>query len=171
MITIGAEYFGPELGHSPIDKLMTATMQAAQDVCGGYPEEGTLVPWVNVVFYVPGSCGDYGIQQEIKAGRLSRKRKLLLVAVLVSEAVKAAPSLDYAIDILRRACTIAAEVFASKGIEGFDLAKAEAIVDRMKPLIAEKFAALLADRGKPGPPQFYNYDPATLRAQGDAAKE
>jgi hypothetical protein len=143
MITIGAHYRGPEFEGALLDKLVMATAQGANAVCGRWPEGG-IAPWINVVFYVPGSLGGFGDHPEIKAGRFSRKQKLFLVAVLVSEEAKAAPTVEYVVDILHRSCKLGAEVFAQKGIEGFELVKAEAVVDKMKDLIRQKFDAMTA---------------------------
>ena len=161
MITIGAFYNGPEFSGSPIQKLEGATSQATVAVCGKF-EDRVPSPWINVVFNVPGSLGDFGEHEEIEVGRYSRKQNLLLLPVLVSEEAKAAPSVAYVVDILRRACAIASDVFARKGIKGFDLAKAEALIERMKPLIEERFAAFLAGEWPKSPLLFYNYDPAAL---------
>jgi hypothetical protein len=131
MISIGADFMGPELDGSPIDRLIGAAMIAVENFRGkGY--EAHASPAVNVVFYVPGSLGGFDIPK-IEASRFSRKQKLVLVAVPVpAEVAEAGGSVEFIIDALHKANAIAAEVFASKGTESFDLARAEAIVEKVK---------------------------------------
>ena len=131
MISIGAHYRGPELDGSPVDLLIRSAAKALKRLRGdGY--EAHSVPAVNVVFYVPGSLGGFDIPR-IEASRFSRKQKLLLVAVPVPGSVAASGgSVDFVLDALHRANAIAAEVFSKKGTEPFDLAKAEAIVEKVK---------------------------------------
>jgi hypothetical protein len=106
-------------------------MQAASNVRGDWSEGSA--PGVNVVFYVPGSVAQYENLTKIEASRFSRKQKLLLVAVPVpKEVAQAGGSIDFVIAALHQANAIAAEVFAKKGSDPFDLAKAEAIVGRVK---------------------------------------
>jgi hypothetical protein len=91
-----------------------------------------ISPGLNVVFYVPGSLGDFSNVTKIAAGRFSRKQKLLLVEVPVPRDVaESGGSVEFVIDALRQAIVIAAEVFARKGHEPFDPARANAIVDRV----------------------------------------
>ncbi len=138
MISIGAHFRGPELEGSPIDKRLSSAMKAVIAECRDF-RDGSA-PAVNVVFYVPGSLGGFDIPK-IEASRFSRKQQLLLVAVPVPEAVAAAGgSVEFVIDALHKANTIAAEVFAKKGAQSFDLAKAEAIVEKVKDvLLAQGF--------------------------------
>lgn len=139
MITIGAHYRGPELEGSPIDELISATMQEVAAIRGEPDPERISTPAVNVVFHVPGRLGDFPDLKKIEAGRFSRKQKLLLVAVPVSrEVAKAGGSVDFVIDALREANKIASEVFARKGVEGFDLAKANTLVDEVKSVLEER---------------------------------
>jgi hypothetical protein len=139
MITIGA-YFG-EGGQQdlPIGVMIRSAMNAAANARGDWTEGSA--PAVNVVFYVPGSVAQYESLTQIEASRFSRKQKLLLVAVPVpKEVADAGGSIDFVIDALHKANAIAAEVFAKKGSESFDLAGAEAIVERVR-------EALVAQRG------------------------
>ena len=139
MITIGANYEGPELEGSPIHQLIRATMQVVADIRGEPDPEKFSAPAVNVVFYVPGSLGDFPDLKQIEAARFSRKERLVLVAVPVPKDIaKAGASVDFVVDALRQAVAIAAEVFARKGVEGFDLAKANAIVEEVKTAVEER---------------------------------
>jgi hypothetical protein len=135
MISIGIHNNGPELEGSPIDELLGATMRAVS-VARGKGYEAHASPAVNVVFYVPGSLGGFDIPK-IEESRFSRKQKLVLVAVPVpSEVAQAGGSVEFVIDALHKANAIAAEVFARKGKEPFDLAKAEAIVEKVRESLA-----------------------------------
>lgn len=137
MISVGAHYRGPELDGSPVDLLIRGAAKALKRLRGdGY--EAHSVPSVNVVFYVPGALGGFDIPK-IEASRFSRKQKLLLVAVPVPKDVAAAGrSVQFVIDALHKANAIAAEVFAKKGTEPFDLAKA--LVEKVKDaLLAQEF--------------------------------
>ncbi len=134
MISTGGHYRGPELEGSRIHRLLNATMKALIAACGDF-KEGSA-PAVNVVFYVPGSLGAFDIPK-IEASRFSRKQKLVLVAVPVPpEVARAGGSVEFVIDALHKAITIAAEVFARKGTEPFDLAKAETIVEKVRQSLA-----------------------------------
>jgi hypothetical protein len=130
MISMGVYLGGPK--RLPIEKLLRATMKAIMSARGeGY--ESHRQPGVNVVFYVPGSINDYADLKKIEAARFSRKKKLLLVAVPVpKEVVESGGSAEFVIDSLHQANAIAAETFARKGDEPFDLARAEAIVEQVK---------------------------------------
>jgi hypothetical protein len=132
MISIGAHYRGPELDESPIDRLIRTAATSVKRVRGdGYESHSS--PAVNVVFYVPGSLGDFPPLDAPRAGRFSRKQKLLLVEVYVpKEQVASGGSVPFVIDALRKSCAIAAEVFEKKKAGAFDLAKANAIVDRVQ---------------------------------------
>lgn len=139
MISIGGHYNGPELEGSPIDRLIGAAMKAAKSVRGENYESHSA-PAVNVVFYVPGSLGTEG-PSKLEAARFSRKEKLLLVAVPVPKDVaQKGGSVDFVIGALHEANAIAADVFAKKGTEPFDRAKADALVENVKQsLIAQGF--------------------------------
>src|SRR4029450_2297709 len=98
-------------------------------------------PGVNVVFYVPGSLGDFDIPG-IQASRFSRKEKLVLVAVPVpQEVAEAGGAVGFVVDALRRANEIAAQVFARKGAEPFDLAGAEALVEKVREALVAREGA------------------------------
>lgn len=130
MITLGGHFRGPELEKSAIDRLIGRAMRSVADARGDWKEGDA--PGVNVVFYVPGSLGDFPDIPELAAGRFSRKQKLLLVEVPVPRALVASGgSVDWVIDALRQACLIAAKVFEQKKAGPFDLAKANAIIDRV----------------------------------------
>jgi hypothetical protein len=110
---------------------LTLAAKAAAEARGGFTVG--LRPAMNVVFYVPGSLGDFPNITKVAAGRFSRKQKLLLVEVPVPRDIAASGgSVEFVIDALHQANAIAADVFARKGPEPFDLAKAEAIVERVK---------------------------------------
>ncbi|MBX7167689.1 MAG: hypothetical protein K1X74_15265 [Pirellulales bacterium] len=149
MISLGSHFRGPELDGSRIEALLRATGRSIskergpwvgtddfgpcdpQPKSGVYFEKGST-PAINVVFYVPGSLGDFDIPK-IEASRFSRKQKLLLVAVPVPKAeVESGGSVEFVIGALQEANRIAAETFAKKGTEPFDLEKAEAIVEKVK---------------------------------------
>jgi hypothetical protein len=131
MISIGAHYSGPELEGSRINELIRAAMISVESARGkGY--EAHSSPAVNVVFYVPGSLGGFEIPR-IEASRFSRKKKLVLVAVPVPpEVAQAGGSVEFVVDALHKAVAIAAEVFAGKGAEPLDLAKAETILEKVR---------------------------------------
>ena len=144
MISIGLHYRGPEIDGSLLDRILSAALRAVAEVCGDFvvpgepPPDSDLTfeigsaPAVNVVFYVPGSLGGFDIPK-IAASRFSRKQKLLLVDVPVPEEVaRAGGSIEFIVDALYQASAIAAEVFARKGTEPFDLAKARACVVRVR---------------------------------------
>jgi len=153
MIATGGHYRGPELSGSRIQKLLNAAMKALIQECGLFIGADDLdhdglgrtpgriftvgsTPAVNVVFYVPGSLGGFDIPK-IEASRFSRKKKLLLVAVPVPpEVAQAGGSVEFIIDALHKANAIAAAVFARKGNEPFDLARAEAIVEKVRQSLA-----------------------------------
>jgi hypothetical protein len=135
MISIGGHYNGPELEGSAIDLLIRSAAKAVKRFRGD-DYEAHSVPAVNVVFYVPGSLGAEG-PTKIEAARFSRKQKLLLVAVPVPRDVaEAGGSIEFVIDALHRANAIATEVFAKKGVGAFDLAKAEALVEKVRQTLA-----------------------------------
>ena len=151
MITIGAHYRGPELEGSPVDELISATMQAVEALCG--EPEKISTPRVNVVFFVPGSLGEFEDLKKIEAGRFSRKQKLLLVAVPIPrEIAKLGASVGFVVDALRKANEIASEVFARKGVEGFDLAAANTIVDKVSSALSERKIGKNGQEGKRGHP-------------------
>jgi len=157
MISIGAHFRGPELSGSRIKQLLMAAMRALKKErgplvgtddfgpCDPRPTSGPYVelgaaPEVNVVFYVPGSLGDFDIPK-IEASRFSRKQKKLLVAVPVpKEEAESGGSVEFVIDALHQANRIAAETFARKRAGEFDLARADAIAEKIRQsLIAQGF--------------------------------
>lgn len=155
MISLGAHFRGPELSGLNLGRLIQASMKAVEDICGpcvgaddygpgsSPPESGPYVevgvaPLVNVVFYVPGSLGDFDIPK-IEASRFSRKNKLLLVAVPVSrEEVASGGSVEFVIGALLEANRIAAETFSRKTAETFELARADAIVGQVRQSLIEQ---------------------------------
>ncbi|MBX3435735.1 MAG: hypothetical protein KF847_20650 [Pirellulales bacterium] len=159
MISIGEHYRGPELHGSKIQTLLGCVGRSIIAECGHFVggkdiagrdsnsdpfkrafEVGSA-PAANVVFYVPGSLGDFDIPK-IEASRFSRKQKLLLIAVPVpKEEVASGGSVEFVTGALHEANRIAAETFARKGAEPFDLEKAEAIVERVRQsLVAQGFS-------------------------------
>lgn len=160
MISIGTHYRGPELNGSRIERQLRALSRSIRNECGAFVggkdiagldnssrPSGLLfevgsVPSINVVYYIPGSLGDFQIPK-IEASRFSRKQKLLLVAVPVpKEIVESGGSVEFIINSLHQANAIAADVFARKGTEPFNFEKAEVIVDKVKQsLLAEEHAS------------------------------
>ena len=154
MISIGVNLGGPE--QLRIDELLRATMRSLSAVRGSWvggddfepgkprPASGPFFekgssPAVNVIFYVPGSLLGYDDLKKIEAVRFSRKQKLLLVAVPVpKEEVETGGSIDFVIGALHEANRIAAETFAGKGTEPFDLERAEAIVEKVKQALVDQ---------------------------------
>jgi hypothetical protein len=131
MISIGCILKGPELSSTLIAHRLMTAMRWVDHYRGEYPEGA--VPEVNIVFYVPGSLGDFPNMTEITAGRFSRKKKLLLVGVPVPRGMAdSGGSVEFIIDTLRKATALAAEVFARKGAEPFDLNKANEIVEQVR---------------------------------------
>ena len=144
MITLGAQFGGPEQNGSPIDVAILSVMDAVRDARG--ERNKGAAPAVNVVLYIPGSCG-IAAPTKIEAARFSRKQKLLLVAVPVpSEMINSSCALDFVISALHQANAIAADVFAKKNVGTFDLAAADAIVEKAKAEIAAgKYEKQVAD--------------------------
>ncbi len=134
MITLGAQFGGPEQDGSSIDMAILSVMDAIRDARGERIKGAE--PAVNTVFYVPGSCG-LPVPTKMEAARFSRKQKLLLVAVPVPpEMINSPDALDFVIGTLHRANAIAAEVFAKKNVGVFDAERADAIVEKAKAEIA-----------------------------------
>lgn len=159
MISTAVYFGGPEQKNSELSKLFGATERALRAIrgpwvgsddfgpCASRPQAGPYfevgsLPAVNVVFYVPGSLVRYEDLTKTEAARFSRKQKLLLVAVPVSkEEVESGGSVEFVIDALHEANRIAAETFARKGTEPFDLETAEAIVEQVRQsLVAQGFS-------------------------------
>ena len=137
MIGIGVLLGGPEQEGSPIDMLLSTTMQAAENVCGKW--ERINAPRVNVNYCVPGPVVGYEDITEIDVGRFSRKQQAIVVRVPVPRDVATAGgSAQFIADSLLEASRLAADVFARKGIAGFDLAKATESVGQIKGVVEEK---------------------------------
>lgn len=135
MIATGGYFRGPELDVLPIRRVAQAVVAIAGDW-----KEGES-PGVVVVFVVPGSLGDVNFSG-LRPTLFSRKKKLLQIEAAVPKELVAAENIDdFAIDALRRAAQIAAEHFERKKAGVFDLAKANAVID--------KVAELLAANGRP----------------------
>lgn len=155
MIAIGEHYRGPELSKAKIGQLLKCTNLAMKKATGpivGMDEfafcnvESSSGPYIqlgsspllNVIFYVPGSLGEFEIGR-IEASRFSRKQKLLLVAVPVpKQEVESGGSVEFVIDALHEANRIAAETFAKKGTESFNLEKAGALVEMVRKSLVEQ---------------------------------
>lgn len=136
MISIGVNLGGPE--RLPVEEFLRAAMRAVKSV-RGEDYDSHRQPSVNVVFYVPGSLIDYDKLKKVEAARFSRKLKLLLVAVPVPmEEVESGGSVDFVIDALHQANRIAAETFARKGTEPFDLKNAEALVEKVRQSLVDQ---------------------------------
>jgi hypothetical protein len=81
----------------------------------------------------------YDFLTEIDLGRFSRKQRAVVVRVPVPRDVaKAGGSAQFIADSLLEASRLAADVFARKGIDGFELAKAVEQVAQIKHLVQEK---------------------------------
>lgn len=155
MITLGANFGGPELKGTPVQLAIQSVMLAIhkergawvgaddfgpcemQPTSGPYFKVGSA-PAVNVIFYVPGSISK-AVPDKIEAPRFSRKRKLLLVAVPVPvSVVNSEKAAEFVIDALHQANSIAAEEFAKRGPETFSKEKADLIVEKARKAIARK---------------------------------
>ncbi len=166
MISLGEQYGGPELQVAEIFSVLCRTSQLVAQYRGGemyggkdiagvdesprpdgpYFEVGSA-PTLNIIFHVPGSITDFPPLDAPQAGRFSRKQKLLLVNVYVSrEQVAAGGSIEFVIDALRKSCAIAADVFEKKKAGPFDLARANAIIGRVKDALLATKDMTLADR-------------------------
>lgn len=135
MIGLGAIYNGPDLEGSLIEKSLRATSKALKAIRGDWTEGD--VPRVIVVWVVPGSLGEVNFTGQ-RITLFSKKKKLLQIeAAMPKEVVDAGGSIDFVIDALHKAAATAAEVFARKGPEPFDLAKAETIIEKVRKLFSE----------------------------------
>jgi len=138
MIATGGYYRGPEIKDSRIDKMLRATGKALDAICGDWKEGDA--PGLVVLFVVPGSLGDVNFVGQ-RVTLFSRKKKLVQIeAAVPREVVDAGGSMNFVIDALRQASRTAAEHFERKKAGVFDLAKADAIVEKVKD-------ALLAQQG------------------------
>lgn len=156
MISTGVYFGGPEQKDSDLSKLFSAAERALREIRGQWvgsddfspsaPRPATglyfevgATPATNVVFYVPGSVIGYEDLKRIEAARFSRMQKLLLVAVPVpKEVVETGGSVEFIVDALHQANRIAAETFAKKGSEPFDVEKAESIVEKVRQALIEQ---------------------------------
>jgi hypothetical protein len=139
MISMGCDFGGPGLSQGEFGQMLLAASRLVEVHRGVYTEGS--IPEVNVVYYVPGSITDFPPLDAPRAGRFSRKQKLLLVEVYVpKEQVASGGSVEFIIDALRQACVIASEVFEKKKAGPFDLAKANAIIDRVRDAMLAKQA-------------------------------
>jgi hypothetical protein len=130
MILIGAHHGGPELRGTPIERAITAAMQAAIRVRESYAE-GTL-PAVNVVFCTPGSVIGKPDWEHGRVAKYSAKSKLLLVQVAVpADVVESDAALDFVVRELHGANALAFEFYRQKKME-FPLADAEQLVGRIR---------------------------------------
>jgi len=139
MIAIGGYFRGPELEGSRIDKLVSATSMAVREARGDW-QEGD-VPSVIVLFVVPGSLGEVNFSGQ-RTTLFSRKKMLLQIEAAVPEViVQSADTVsadDFVIDALRQASQTAAEHFTKKKAGTFDLAKAEAIIQKTQAILAAR---------------------------------
>ena len=132
MITIGADYFGPELRDSKLFDVLSATMKATVDARGDFEFGST--PAVNVVFHVPGSLGGPDWRGS-RDGTFSRKEKMLMVQVAVpEELISSDAAIDFIIESLRGANAIAFDSYEEHGLQ-FPLREAEALVSRIEELV------------------------------------
>ena len=158
MLTIGIHFRGPELKHTDTGQVLIRTVKVVAELCGdviggkdtndvhGYQSKGTTFvlgssPLLNVMFYVPGSLGDFPRLAAPTAGKFSRKLQEVLVEVYVpKEQVASGRSVEFVIEALRKSCAVAADVFEKKKAGPFDLAMANAIIDRVRDALLEKSA-------------------------------
>ncbi len=125
MISVAVDFYGAELQLSNIDKTITAVMEAARELRGGF--EFGKSPAVHVVFCVPGSLGgpdwDYG-----RYGTFVEKEQLLTIEVAVSpEIISSESPLDDLIKELHGANALAFEFFRQRSME-YPLREAECLV-------------------------------------------
>jgi len=150
MISIGIHRGGPELKDSKVDKAIRAAAIAVAEIRGPWvrsdecessgssSEEETFfqegsTPAINIIFYIPGTVMQYDDVTQITATRFTRKRKLLLVTVPVPpELIQSSRAEQFVLDALHQSIQIAADAFAKKSVEPFDLAQAETLVDKVK---------------------------------------
>jgi hypothetical protein len=129
MISIGAVYRGPELRERPAYQRIGALMRAAIKFRGWF-EVGTR-PGINVVFYVPGSLGDFDFD-EPRESKFSRKKQYLMVQVPVPKSEVNSQSLDdFLIKSLREANLIATQVFQEKKMV-YPYREAEELVNQIE---------------------------------------
>jgi hypothetical protein len=134
MIIIGAEFNGPELSGTPVDKAIRAVMKAEAELNCDF-QEGSM-PAVNLVFCVAGSLGRPDWEHS-QIGKYSAKSKLLLVQSAVPpDVVYSKAALDYVIGELYRANANAFEFYRGKGMQ-YPLAEAERLVARIRELAAQ----------------------------------
>lgn len=134
MIATGDYYRGPELKDSPIWKFLGATMKAVISARGEWKEGDS--PGVIVVWVVPGSLGEVSFSGQ-RTTLFSRKKKLLqLEAAVPQDVVDAGGSVEFVVASLRQACATAAEVFERKGRESFDLANADAVIEKVRTVLS-----------------------------------
>lgn len=130
MISIGCVMGGPEFA-SVTEIIRDASRLIIVEVGPGEALFGT--PMINAIFYVSGSVVRYDDHTMIEAGRYSRKKKLLIVAVPVPAAQEGYDgTVDYVVGALRTAIQIGADVLAKKCDEPFDREGAMAVIDRVE---------------------------------------
>ena len=126
MISIGAVFRGPELKGSEINQSFTALSKALTEFRGVLGE----VPWVNAIFFIPGSLGTPGFEG-LKYGKYSTKEKAVVVQIAVPDAVvKEGSHSIFLLKSLHEANAMAYEFLKKKGV-AFPLDEAEAIVDKV----------------------------------------
>ena len=156
MIAIGAHYRGPEFeGSHGISKILRATSNTLRDIrgpwigtdsfgpCDSKPDSGPYFelgsePAVNIVFFVPGSLGDFDISQ-IEVSKFSRKKQLVLISIPIPrDVVISGGSVSFVIDALNDAIRLSDETFKKKKVGNFDFKKAQSIVDLVKQSLLEQ---------------------------------
>ena len=91
-----------------------------------------------VLFVVPGSLGDVNFSGQ-RTTLFSRKKKLLQIEAAVPKELLSASRIDaFVVDALRQASQTAAEHFERKKAGTFDLARAEAIVEKVRADLAAR---------------------------------
>jgi hypothetical protein len=134
MLSIGIHLGGPEGRHSAIDRLLTRFAICVTRARGEFTVGDA--PAINVVFYVPGSLlgQDEG---GMRAGRLSRRQKLVLVAVpICAEMAASGGTIKFVAEALHQSVEIGAAAFAKNGIQ-FDVKRAVAIIKAARSMVLE----------------------------------
>lgn len=126
MITLGAQYKGPELKGSSVFNAINQAMSIAAKVRDPNYKSGEDA-WINAIYLVPGSVSQPKFNG-YDIGHFSKKEKGLAIAIAVPQSVADGEGIPEFIGTsLREAVRLAAAHFASKGIS-FSTLKAEKII-------------------------------------------
>ncbi|KRE14306.1 hypothetical protein ASE66_13015 [Bosea sp. Root483D1] len=115
MITIGADFGGPELKGTVVRDAVLAAMNVASDTRRKNYDDGTS-GWINPIFLVPGSITQPDFEG-YKIGHFSAKRKGVVVMIAVPESAALGDQVHFRIySLLHGATRLAASFFAEKNI-------------------------------------------------------